>query len=80
VGFTIDMSGVKQLEFSSDHYLRGTTMGFSRLFTPGLTKVEYRGFSEPRKKCDVNGGQRWNNGAAQATDTGIFNPLLYQRH
>ena len=24
MGFTIDMSGVKQLEFSSDHYLRGT--------------------------------------------------------
>jgi hypothetical protein len=26
----------------------------------------------PTKIAKVNGGQRWNNGAAQVTDTGIF--------
>jgi hypothetical protein len=26
----------------------------------------------PSKTAKVNGGQRWDNGAAQVTDTGIF--------
>jgi len=56
-------------------------MGLLRLFTPDLTIVEHRGFYETRKNCE---GKWWpeveSHGAAEVTDTGIFSPLLYQRH